>query len=102
MNKQGDPSKPASVVACDPSDLFIELAKNDLTDIRASFITAGAEALLPSRWRLRPGGIAAAYVRDYAEGISPRHRASPEPRRVTGSARPRVFEKAAQAAADFM
>ena len=90
-----DLCEPATVVACDPSLPFIEHARNDLLDARASFVIAGAEALpsrdggfgvavsglvlnfLPDpgravasfRERLRPGGIVAAYVWDYAEGM---------------------------------
>ena len=90
-----DLCEPASVVACDPSEPFIEHARNNLADARASFVIAGAEALpsrdggfdavvsglvlnfLPDpgqavasiRERLRPGGIVAAYVWDYAEGM---------------------------------
>jgi SAM-dependent methyltransferase len=87
--------EPASVVACDPSQPFIECARKHLSDPRASFIVAGAEALprrdggfdaivsglvlnfLPDageavssiRERLRSGGIAAAYVWDYSQGM---------------------------------
>jgi SAM-dependent methyltransferase len=87
--------EPASVVACDPSEPFIEHARRNLSDARASFVIAGSEALpsrdggfdvvvsglvlnfLPDpgaavasfRERLRPGGIVAAYVWDYAEGM---------------------------------
>jgi len=86
---------PASVVACDPAESFIEHARKNLTDARASFVLAGAEALprrdggfdavvsglvvnfLPDpgaavasiRERLRRGGTVAAYVWDYAEGM---------------------------------
>ena len=87
--------EPASVVACDPSEPFIEHARSNLSDSRASFRVAGAEALprrdggfdavvsglvlnfLPDagealssiRERLRRGGTVAAYVWDYAEGM---------------------------------
>ena len=90
-----DLCEPASVVACDPSEPFIEHARKNLSDVRASFIVAGAEALprrgggfdavvsglvlnfLPDpgeavvsiRERLRPGGTVAAYVWDYGEGM---------------------------------
>jgi len=90
-----DLCEPASVIACDPSAPFIEHARNSLSDARASFVIAGAEALpsrdggfdavvsglvlnfLPDpgqavasmRERLRPGSIVAAYVWDYAEGM---------------------------------
>jgi SAM-dependent methyltransferase len=86
---------PASVVACDPSQPFIEHARRNLPDTRVSFIVAGAEALpcreggfdlivsglvlnfLPDpaatlasiRERVRPGGTVAAYVWDYAAGM---------------------------------
>jgi SAM-dependent methyltransferase len=87
--------EPASVVACDPSEPFIEHARKSLSDARATFVTAEAgalpgrnggfdvvvsglvmnflphpgEAVAAVRERLRPGGIAAAYVWDYAEGM---------------------------------
>jgi len=90
-----DLCEPASIIACDPSEPFIEHARNNLADARASFVIAGAEALpsrdggfeaivsglvlnfLPDpgqalasiRERLRPGGTVAAYVWDYAEGM---------------------------------
>jgi SAM-dependent methyltransferase len=87
--------EPASVVACDPSEPFIAHARSTLADGRASFVVAGAEALptrdggfdagvsglvlnflsdpgaavASIRERLRPGGIIAAYVWDYAGGM---------------------------------
>ena len=90
-----DLCEPASVVACDPSEAFIGHARNSLSDARVSFVVAGTEALprrgggfdaivsglvlnfLPApgeavaslRDRLRAGGIVAAYVWDYAEGM---------------------------------
>lgn len=90
-----DLCEPASVVACDPSEPFIEHARKSLPDPRASFIVAPAEALprraggfdaavsglvlnfLPHpeaavvsiRERLRRGGTVAAYVWDYAQGM---------------------------------
>lgn len=86
---------PASVVACDPSESFIEHARKNLSDVRVSFVVAGADALpsrdggfdevvsglvlnfLPDpgqvmasiRQALRPGGTVAAYVWDYAAGM---------------------------------
>jgi SAM-dependent methyltransferase len=87
---------PASVVACDTSAPFIEHARQALPDPRVSFLTAGAEDpprrgdggfdavvaglvlnFLPApervmarlTERLRPGGLAGAYVWDYAEGM---------------------------------
>lgn len=90
-----DLCEPASVIACDPSEPFIDHARNNLANARASFVIAGAESL-PSRdggfdavvsglvlnflpdpeqamasicERLRPGGIVAAYVWDYAQGM---------------------------------
>jgi SAM-dependent methyltransferase len=90
-----DLCEPASIVACDPSPPFIEHARQNLSATGTSFVIAGAEAL-PSRLggfdavvsglvlnfladpetavasiceRLRPGGITAAYVWDYAEGM---------------------------------
>lgn len=90
-----DHGDPASLVACDPSKPFIEHARENLPDARASFVVAGTESLprreggfdlvvsglvlnfLPDpgealasiRERIRPGGLAAAYVWDYAEGM---------------------------------
>jgi SAM-dependent methyltransferase len=90
-----DRCEPASVVACDPSEPFIEHARRNLSNAGASFVVAGAEALpcrdggfdavvsglvlnfLPApgdavtsmRKRLRSGGMVAAYVWDYAEGM---------------------------------
>lgn len=87
--------EPASVIACDPSEPFVEYAREHLPDARASFIVAGIEALphrdggfdvavsglvlnfLPDpeatvaslRERLRYGATVAAYVWDYAEGM---------------------------------
>ena len=90
-----DLCNPASIIACDPSEPFVEHARKHLPDARASFIVAGADALprrddgfdaavsglvlnfLPDpdatvaaiRARLRRGGTVAAYVWDYAEGM---------------------------------
>ena len=90
-----DLGEPASVLACDRSEPFIEHARTNLSDARASFVVAGADALprrdggydavvsglvlnfLPDpggavssmRECLRPGGTVAAYVWDYAEGM---------------------------------
>jgi SAM-dependent methyltransferase len=87
--------EPASVVACDPSASFIEHARITLSETRASFVVAGAsdlpdrdggfdaivsglvlnflpdpgQALASSRERLVRGGIVAAYVWDYADGM---------------------------------
>jgi len=89
--------EPASVVACDPSEPFIEHAREKLADPRVTFVVAGADELprreggfdhvvsglvlnlLPDperaaaaiRERLRSGGTAAAYVWDYADGMRP-------------------------------
>ena len=86
---------PRSVVACDPSDAFVEHARNSVTDARASFVVGGAHSLpsraggfdvavsglvlnfIPApeemlaalRHRLGPGGVVAAYVWDYAAGM---------------------------------
>ena len=86
---------PASVLACDPSDPFIDHARRTLLDGRVAFVVAGAEDLSdvggtldyivsglvlnfvanPDRaiarmiQRLRRGGMIAAYVWDYANGI---------------------------------
>jgi SAM-dependent methyltransferase len=86
---------PASVLACDPSESFVVHARSQIADARVSFATAGAHEL-PAReggfdWivsslvmnfvpeperavramraRLRPGGVVAACVWDYAEGM---------------------------------
>ena len=85
---------PASVVACDPADAFVSHARKQVPDARASFVAAGVDALpqkpggfdaivsglvlnflpQPERAlasmleRLRPSGVAAAYVWDYAGG----------------------------------
>ncbi|MEP7011276.1 MAG: class I SAM-dependent methyltransferase [Acidobacteriota bacterium] len=90
-----DRCEPASVVACDPSAQFLEHARSQVSDDRASFVVAGAENLprreggfdavvsglvlnfLPDpaqvvtsiRQRLRTGGTFAAYVWDYSEGM---------------------------------
>jgi len=87
--------EPASVVACDPSESFVQHARESLEDRRASFIVADSNALpsrdggfdfvvsglvlnfLPDpsralgsmRERLCAGGVAAAYVWDYADGM---------------------------------
>ena len=90
-----DLCEPASVVACDPSESFIEHARKNLSDVRVSFVVAGVDTLpsrdggfddvvsglvlnfLPDpgqvlasiRERLRPGGTVGAYVWDYATGM---------------------------------
>jgi len=87
--------QPASVLGCDPAEPFIAHARSNVADARASFVVAGVDALpsrqdgfdaivsglvlnfLPNsglavtsmRERLRPGGIIAAYVWDYASGV---------------------------------
>jgi SAM-dependent methyltransferase len=87
--------EPASIVACDPSQPFLEYARKGLSDARVSFVAAGAESLprrdggfdsvvsglvlnfltdpgaavASARERLRPGGMVAACVWDYAEGM---------------------------------
>src|SRR5262249_15622734 len=88
-------SSPASVLGCDPSAAFVAHARSHIADSRASFVTAGAEDLptrdggfdliisalvlnsVPDprravehmRQRLRPGGVVAACVWDYARGM---------------------------------
>jgi SAM-dependent methyltransferase len=90
--ERGDP---AAVIACDPSEPFVAHARTSLPDARATCVVAGVDALprhsggfdvavsglvlnfLPDPavavtsiyGRLRPGGIVAAYVWDYAEGM---------------------------------
>lgn len=85
-------AEPGSVAACDPSGAFIAHARQSVTDPRVSFVVGSADALpirdagfdvavsalvlnfLPAphetlaalRQRLRPGGIVAACVWDYA------------------------------------
>lgn len=87
--------KPAAVVACDPSEAFVDHARRSIDDARVSVIVAGADDLprhpdgfdrvvsglvfnfLPDPEqavremlsRLRPGGVVAAYVWDYADGM---------------------------------
>jgi SAM-dependent methyltransferase len=86
---------PASVLACDPSEPFIDHARKTVLDGRVAFVVAGAEDLPDSggaldyivsglvlnfvanpdravarmSQRLRRGGMIAAYVWDYADGI---------------------------------
>jgi SAM-dependent methyltransferase len=87
-------ASPASVLACDPSEHFVEHARRTILDRRATFVMAGAEdppscdgldyavsglvlnfvakpgqAVARLSERLRGGGTIAAYVWDYAEGI---------------------------------
>jgi SAM-dependent methyltransferase len=88
-------SEPGSVVACDPAEPFVAHARSHVPDARASFVVTGADALpgrdggfdgvvsglvlnfLPDptlavetmRARLRPRGVLAAYVWDYASGL---------------------------------
>ena len=87
--------EPASIIACDPSESFVEHARAHLDDPRASFAVAGStalprrdggfdmavsglvlnflpdpdEALTSMRACLRQGGTVAAYVWDYAAGM---------------------------------
>ena len=87
--------EPASLIACDPAAPFIEHARKEVSDPRVSFVVASADDLpdrsggfdaivsglvlnfLPDparavssfRERLRSGGVIAAYVWDYAEGM---------------------------------
>ncbi len=86
---------PASVVACDPSPGFISFARRSLAHPAVTFLVADADGLPTSvggfdavvsglvlnfipepteavrsmSSRLRPGGMLAAYVWDYAEGM---------------------------------
>src|SRR5512143_1133117 len=86
---------PASVLACDPSEPFIDHARKAVRDGRVVFVVAGAEDLPESggafdyivsglvlnfvvnpgraiarmKQRLRRGGMIAAYVWDYADGV---------------------------------
>ena len=86
---------PASVLACDPSKPFVDYARRTVLDDRVAFVVAGAEdlpdgaddldyivsglvlnfvadpnrAIARMKQRLRRGGIIAAYVWDYTDGI---------------------------------
>lgn len=86
---------PASVLACDPSGPFLDHARNRVRDGRVVFVVADAEdlpedggpldyivsglvlnfvanpdrAIARMKHRLRRGGMIAAYVWDYADGI---------------------------------
>jgi trans-aconitate methyltransferase len=86
---------PASVVACDASAPFVEFARTQIPDARVSFVASAADSLprrdpgfdlavaglvlnfVPDpaaamsaiRERLAPGGQAAVYVWDYADGM---------------------------------
>jgi SAM-dependent methyltransferase len=86
---------PAAVVACDPSPEFVAFARRSLSHPAVTFLVAGtdelprqqsgfdavvsglvlnfipapAEAIRSMRNRLRPGGMLAAYVWDYVEGM---------------------------------
>ena len=88
-------SRPASIVACDPSPEFVAYAKNSIGGCPATFIIAGsddlprreggfdlavsglvlnflpqpAQAVRSMRDRIRVGGLLAAYVWDYEEGM---------------------------------
>jgi trans-aconitate methyltransferase len=88
-----DKADPASVLGVDPSEGFLGLAREQVTDPRAEFRTGDARALpdgpfdaavsglslnfVPSAQEavaelhrvVAPGGVAAAYVWDYAEGM---------------------------------
>jgi len=77
---------PASVLACDPSEPFIDHARRTILDGRVAFVVAGAEDLpdvggdldyivsglvlnFIMRQRLQGRGMIAAYVWDYLDGI---------------------------------
>lgn len=92
-----DQAQPAAVLGIDSSDHFIAYAREQIDDPRASFIVGDArtlpvadaafdavvsglvlnfvppnqrtEAVVEMRRAIRPGGIAAIYVWDYAEGM---------------------------------
>ena len=92
IHEQGEPEY---VLACDPSESFVEHARTTLADARANFVVAGADQLpgergffdyavsalvlnlvpnavaaaLAMKDRLRDGGTVAACVWDYAEGM---------------------------------
>ena len=86
---------PASLVACDTSPEFVSFARDSVLDTSVTFLIAGAEdlpyrdggfdailsglvlnfipkpadAVRSMRERIRPGGMLAAYVWDYAQGM---------------------------------
>jgi SAM-dependent methyltransferase len=88
-------AEPASLLACDPSPEFVSFARNSIIDSSVTFVIAGADDLprrdggfdlivsglvlnfLPQpldavrsmRERIHRGGVLAAYVWDYAEGM---------------------------------
>jgi trans-aconitate methyltransferase len=88
-------AEPASLVACDPSPEFVSFARNSIMDSSVSFLIAGADdlprrdggfdvivsglvlnfvpqsldAVRSMRERIGRGGMLAAYVWDYAEGM---------------------------------
>lgn len=88
-------AQPATVVSCDSSPQFVSYARRSLSHPAASFLVAGmddlprsesgfdavvsglvlnfipnpAEAVRAMTARLRPGGMLAAYVWDYAQGM---------------------------------
>jgi SAM-dependent methyltransferase len=90
-----DLAEPASILACDPSEAFVELARGKITDSRATFAVAAADNLPKSAQppdvcvsglalnfipepkaalegmarRLAPDAVIGAYVWDYADGM---------------------------------
>jgi ubiquinone/menaquinone biosynthesis C-methylase UbiE len=88
-------AEPSRVVACDPAEPLVRHAKSKLTDPRVSMLVAGfgdlpvnpggfdhlvsglvlnflpdvPRAVREMKDRARPGGVVAAYVWDYAEGM---------------------------------
>ena len=88
-------ASPTTVVACDPSESFLESARQTLTDPRVRFEVAGVgnlpmreggydaivsglavnffpdpgQAIEEELEAIRPGGLVGAYVWDYAEGM---------------------------------
>lgn len=88
--------EPASIVACDPSTAMLEHGRRELDDSRTTFVVAGADdlprrsggfdvvvsgmalnffpdpqrAMASFRERVRPGGVVAACVWDYAERMA--------------------------------
>jgi SAM-dependent methyltransferase len=91
-----DGAEPLSVIACDPSEAFVSHARSEIVDARVTVVVAGAvdlprdpegfdrvvsglvlnfipdpaRAVEAMRARLCPGGLVAAYVWDYAEGMA--------------------------------
>src|SRR5688572_8730901 len=67
-----DLAEPGSVVACDPSEPFVEHARRSLANPRASFVVAGADAL-PFRaggFEAVVSGLALNFLPDAASAVA--------------------------------